>query len=157
MLSALKADGQPAETTWPYLDALPTDSSGYGPPSNVTVFRRDGEPRRECLDEIIARLDANKPVLVLMMLSDAFYLPNNEGVITAPASEQPDPLRRHAVVAVGYGQIGGARAILIRNSWGKDWGVAGHAWLPEAFIAPRLTRVALLTEEIHVPTKNLAA
>jgi hypothetical protein len=157
MLNALKKDGQPIEGDWPYLDALPADLDAYGPPQNVTVFRRDGEPRPEGLDEIVAQLESGRPSLVLMMISDAFYMPDAEGVICALAGEAPDPKRRHAVVAVGHGRVDGVNAVLVRNSWGINWGLAGCAWLPEPFIVPRLTRVALLTEEVHVPAQDLAA
>jgi hypothetical protein len=157
MLTALSVDGQPVETDWPYLDVLPAKLDEYGPPANVKVFRRAGEPHPHGVEEIAAHLDHGGPVLVLMMLSDAFYTPNADGVVVALAAEAPDPLRRHAVVAVGHGRIGASRVILVRNSWGADWGLAGHAWLPEAFLAPRLTRIALLKENIDVPATNLAA
>lgn len=157
MLNALKDDGQPVESDWPYLDALPSKLDEYGPPSGVTVYRRAGEPRDGNIDEIILTLDSGHTMLVLMMLSDAFYVPDGEGIVVAPADEGPDPLRRHAVVAVGHGTVANERAVLVRNSWGTDWGYAGHAWLPETFLAPRLTRVALLKEEILVPSQNLAA
>jgi hypothetical protein len=157
MLAALKEDGQPLEADWPYLASLPGDPNDYGPPEKVAVFRRNGEPRPVSLDEIVARLDAGSPTVILMMLSDAFYMPDALGVVRAAPGEGPDPMRRHAVIAVGHGTVDGARAVLVRNSWGADWGVNGHAWLPETFIAPRLRRLALLTEEVHVPAQNLAA
>lgn len=44
----------------------------------------------------------------------------------------------HAVLAVGYDdkrQIGGEKgALLIRNSWGKEWGDAGYGWLPYGYL-----------------------
>lgn len=44
----------------------------------------------------------------------------------------------HAVVAVGYDdtrKIGKAKgALLIRNSWGKEWGDKGYGWLPYAYV-----------------------
>jgi Papain family cysteine protease len=157
ILAALKEDGQPLEGDWPYLVWLPNDIAAYQPPDNVLVFRRDGEPRPAAVDEIIGHLDAGTSTVLLMMLSDAFYMPDALGVVRAVAGDGPDPMRRHAAVAVGHGIVDGTRAILIRNSWGIDWGTEGHAWLPETFIAPRLTRVALLTEEVHVPAQDLAA
>ena len=157
MLTALKADGQPVETAWPYLANLPAKLDEYGPPSGVAVYRRAGKPTLGGVDEIVKTLDAGEPALAIMMLSDTFYMPNGEGVVLAPASEGPDPLRRHAVVAVAHGLFGTERAVLVRNSWGAGWGLAGHAWLPETYLAPRLTHVALLQEEVHVPAQTLAA
>jgi hypothetical protein len=157
MLAALRGDGQPVESDWPYFKALPAKLDDYGPPSSLPVFRRAGEPRPGGIDEIIGQLNTGQPTLVLMMLSDAFYMPDPDGVVVAPASEAPDPLRRHAVVAVGHGAIAGKRAILVRNSWGADWGLAGHGWLPETYLAPRLTNLALLKEEVDVSGAHLAA
>ena len=157
MLATLKEEGQPLEDDWPYLAALPSNLDAYGPPANLVVFRRDGESRPVGVDEIIGLLDTGSPTVMLMMLSDAFYMPDALGVVRAAAGEGPDPARRHAVIAVGYSMVDGARAVLIRNSWGAGWGLDGHAWLPEPFIAPRLTRLALLTEEVNVSAQNLAA
>jgi hypothetical protein len=158
LLTALRADGQPIEAAWPYLTALPAKDEDYGPPSKAAVFRRAGDHLTGGVDEIIAALDAGRPMLVLMMLSDAFYMPNPAGVVTPDPGEAPDPLRCHAVLAVGHGRVSGTEpAILIRNSWGAGWGVAGHAWLPASYLAPRLTRLALLKEMIDVSASDLAA
>jgi hypothetical protein len=157
LLASLKEDGQPVESDWQYLPSLPSDPDAYCPPDDVAVFRRDGEARPASVDEIVGHLDAGTSTVLLLMLSDSFYVPDLQGVVRAPVGEGPDPQRRHAVVAVGHGRADGARTILVRNSWGPGWGADGHAWLPEPFIIPRLTRVALLTEEVHVPAQNLAA
>lgn len=44
----------------------------------------------------------------------------------------------HAIVAVGYDdakKIGKSKgALLIRNSWGTDWGIQGYGWLPYRYV-----------------------
>ncbi|MGO8869000.1 MAG: C1 family peptidase [Alphaproteobacteria bacterium] len=153
MLDALRDDGQPAETAWPYLASLPKDLSTWAPPaSSYHLFRRAGEKRDNRFDEIISLLDDGRPSLVLLMLSDAFYEANPGNFVIQKTGEMPDPLRRHAVIVVAHGMLGNARAILVRNSWGNGWGLNGHAWITEAFLVPRLIRVAILTEEVNVPT-----
>lgn len=157
MLAALKIEGQPVEADWPYLASLPAELDDYKPPSDVSVYRRAGESSTGGVDGIVKTLDVGEPALAIMMLSDAFYMPDVDGIVAAPAGEGPDPLRRHALVAVAHGLIATERAILMRNSWGADWGLAGHAWVPETYLTPRLTHVSLLKEEVHVPAQTLAA
>lgn len=158
MLDTLRVDGQPLEPEWPYLPAVPNDLDAWAPPEKIGVlYRRAGERRGNNFGEIIEPLDDGHPALVLMMLSDAFYVPDLSGVVVAPVSEGPDPQRRHAVIAVAHGIVSNERAVLVRNSWGSDWGIGGHAWLPEPFLTPRLIQVALLTGNVDVFAHRTAA
>ena len=82
-----------------------------------------------------------------MTISDGFYLPGPDGIVAA--AEPPDPERDHAVLALGHGTLSGsAEAVLVRNFWGPEWGEDGHAWLPEAYLAPSLLRSAVMTKEL---------
>ena len=47
---------------------------------------------------------------------------------------QPDEqqLGGHAVMAVGYDEE--KEMLLVRNSWGKEWGDKGHFWMPYDYI-----------------------
>jgi hypothetical protein len=158
MLDALREDGQPVETDWPYLANLPSDLSAWSPPAQIgRRFRRGGARRGVEFHEVIEILDEGSPALILMTLSDSFYLPRAGGVVIPPSSETVDPTRRHAVVAVGHGLADGDSAILIRNSWGSDWGLEGHAWLPRPYLEPRMLRLAVLTEEIDALDDSTAA
>lgn len=158
MLDALREDGQPVEADWPYLAATPNDVDLWEPPRDISrLFRRDGERQDDNFDSVVELLKNGSPALLLLNLSDAFYAPNADGVVVASAGEQPDPQRRHAVVAVALATIENQPAILIRNSWGDGWGMGGYAWLPKKYLAPRLTRIAILKEKIDVPRSKAAA
>jgi len=158
MLEALRKDGQPEEAGWPYLSATPSDAASWTPPDGVgPLFGRAGETCTPSLDRIIQELDADHPSILLLMLSRAFYAPSTQAVIHPAAGEEPDPARRHAVVAAAHGTVDGERAILVRNSWGHTWGAAGYAWLTQTFLAPRLFAAAMLTENVDVSACSAAA
>jgi hypothetical protein len=109
------------------------------------------------LDQLVRHLDQRRPVIVLLTLSRSFYRPAAQAVIDPGNGEAPEPERRHAVVAVGHGTVEMQRAILVRNSWGPRWGEAGHAWLTERFLAPRIFATATLMEEFNVSPRSVAA
>jgi len=158
MLETLQKDGQPEEHGWPYLPATPTDATSWRPPAEVgTLFGRNGKVSAHALERVIARLEQGWPVIILLMLSRAFYQINPRGVVDPALNETPESERRHAVVAVGHGIVDGQRAILVRNSWGPNWGDAGYGWLTERFLAPRIYAAATLLEEVDVSTHSNAA
>ena len=158
MLEALRQDGQPEESGWPYLTATPIDTASWGPPAEVgPLFGRNGEKSRHSLDQLIYELSQGRPVIVLLMLSRAFYRPTAQAIIDPGPGEAPEPERRHAVVAVGHGTVDGQRAILIRNSWGSKWGDAGYGWLTEQFLGPRIFAAATLMEDVDVSANSAAA
>jgi C1A family cysteine protease len=146
-LAVIKSDGQPVEAEWPYIKSAAIDIATWCPPGTPPkLFFRDHSACRMELQHVLDQLDAGVPVLITMTLSDAFYTPDASHVVDR--NEAIDPKRRHAVVAVGYGERAGAKLILIRNSWGEGWGLKGHAWLAAGYLAPRLTGAAILTKEL---------
>ena len=158
MLDALRLDGHPDEKGWPYLAAVPADLRLWTPPATVgPLYGRNRQRDGTDLSSILAALDRDTPVLTLTMLSRSFFQPRGDGVVDPANDELPEPAQRHAVVAVGHGTVDGTPAILIRNSWGPGWGLEGHAWLTERFLAPRLFATANLTEEVDVSSHTAAA
>lgn len=149
MLDVLREDGQPEESGWPYLATTPVDAAAWTPPADVgPIFCRNGEASIHSLENVIRELNQGRPVIVLLMLSQAFYGPSPLAVVNPTPSEIPDPARRHAVIAVGHGTVDAQPAILIRNSWGPRWGNAGYGWLTERFLIPRIFAAATLLEEV---------
>lgn len=156
MLDALRLDGQPAESGWPYLGIVTGD--GWVPPAITgPCFGRKGGAAELDIAAILASLDAERPVMLLSSLSTSFFQPSSEGIVDPANDEVPDPSLRHAILAVGHGLAEGQSAILVRNSWGAGWGVDGHGWLTEQFLKPRLFATVILTEEIDVPSRSAAA
>ena len=135
---ALEHDGQPVEDDWKYLDALPADLTQWVPPAKMgTVFRRTTTMLAGGFDEAWAKVEAGSPVLIVMTISNAFYMPDSAGVVNS--AEAPDPASRHAVVATATGEHAGVKCLLGRNSWGETWGLQGHAWLAEPYLKPRIS------------------
>jgi C1A family cysteine protease len=158
MLDALRHDGQPSEAGWPYLSVFPADATLWKPPAGVTpLFKRAGESGTDTIDAIIAELEQDRPTLTLIRLSRSFDWVGADGIVDPGQNEQPEYLRRHAVVAVGHGETKGQRAILVRNSWGDGWGLGGYGWLTEKFLGPRVFRIAILKEDLSVSPDQVAA
>jgi hypothetical protein len=142
MLASLRLDGQPDEEAWPYLAEMFTDLTAWVPPKANPVFRRDSTTLAATIETITTRINADEPVLFTMSISTAFYRPDSDGSIAA--AEPLQPKRVHALVAVGHGHRGENRFVLVRNSWGEDWGLNGHAWVETNYLKPRLLRAATM-------------
>ncbi|GJL87165.1 MAG: hypothetical protein DHS20C03_08740 [Minwuia thermotolerans] len=130
------------ESAWPY---SPVQVTPWTPPTITTP------PHKSTMvtgavdyDDIIANLDNGTPIILGLIITDAFYQPTVDGTI----EDQTPDLERggHAVLAVGHGLDGqGGTAILVRNSWGANWGVGGYGWLPRSYVERQLYETALLT------------
>lgn len=99
MLDALRHDGQPHESGWPYLACLPAGE----------LFHRAGRVEQGTVEEIVAGLDGGQPVIVLMYLSMSFFVAGHDGIVDPTAGQLPEPAQRHAVIAVPRHVEGSAR------------------------------------------------
>jgi C1A family cysteine protease len=137
--------GLPPERYWPYnakkFDDEPTTfcyafAQNY---KSVQYYRLDpaGTQPSKVLSAVRESLAAGLPSMFGFSVYSSMPGAGEGGDIPFP---QPgDRLEGgHAVVTVGYDdnrKIGKEKgALIIRNSWGKDWGEKGYGWLPYAYV-----------------------
>lgn len=153
---ALALFGVPPERYWPYIvsdfDKEPSAfcyafAQSY---QAISYYRLDppGMSPAALLDRIKTWLAARLPSMFGFAVFSSYTQANRTGKI-------PFPIRGdrvvggHAVVAMGYDDnmrikhsnpsatetVG---ALLIRNSWGTEWGDAGYGWLPYEYVLQAL-------------------
>jgi len=139
---SLSDTGQPTEDIWPYQINLPSNLNEWRPPANCTVYTRKASVQQDNFGQICTHLNAGRPVVVCLELSESFYTPMPDGTVV---QKSPDPKTgNHAVIAVGHGVNATARCLLVRNSWGPSWGLAGYAFLNEGYLVNRILSTSVL-------------
>jgi len=142
--AALHENGQPAETSWPYEQESP-DVATWKPPAALDPCYRaalDFTPRTAT--ELSAVVVGGKPVIVVLAVTLAMYTPDSGGVVRSHAGDTVTA-RKHAMLAVGSGSGNDGHYILVRNSWGREWGADGHGWLHHDYLNAHAHTTAVIS------------
>jgi C1A family cysteine protease len=137
---ALEDDGQPLLDDWPYNNGLGPGTedapvtAGSPPWSQATLQRLPllGDGIEAGIE---AALAAGRAVILVVEVTDEFEMADHlEGHIAIPNIRAKHG-GYHAVACVGARtDPDRGRLLLIKNSWGTDWGVAGYGWLPPEYL-----------------------
>ncbi|MFP7675665.1 C1 family peptidase [Marivita sp. S0852] len=150
--AVLHALGQPEEWVWPYSQQPPNPSSWRPPVATGPLLTSASSGCGAGLHTVRQRLEQNVPVAIGMFVSDTFKFPDtwdyagNEVILGADIGQPVDQRRGHAVIVVGQGDYGGEPVMLLRNSWGPNWGHNGHAWVRESYLGPRLAGAFVISK-----------
>jgi len=151
-MGSLVLFGVPPEKYWPYIitkfDIEPSAflyafSQNY---QAIQYYRLDppGTTPATLINSIKTYLAAGLPSMFGFSVYSSYTQANTTGKIPYPAPGE-SVVGGHAIVAVGYddamkikntkpGSIETKGALLIRNSWGTAWGMAGYGYLPYEYV-----------------------
>jgi C1A family cysteine protease len=154
-MKAMKLFGVPPEEYWPYQvdqvneEPLPFCYSFAQNYQALKYFRLDPADisTETLLFQVKAVLAAGFPCMFGFTIYTSAYEAINaeKGYFPFPHTERDKVVGGHAVIAVGYSDYkllddhSGQGALLIRNSWGGEWGQHGYGWLPYKYVLAGLT------------------
>lgn len=157
-MGAMVLFGIPPEKYWPYTDTSGAEPEGFDrePPAFCYAYGQSYKPlkyykldppgytRTQVLDGIRTHIAGGLPAMFgFTVYRSITQTRTNGGLIPFPCPK--DTVEGgHAVVAVGYDDKIKIRnadcdqvttgALLIRNSWGTEWGDKGYGWLPYDYV-----------------------
>jgi C1A family cysteine protease len=144
-LKAVACCGLPPERFWPYdMAKVDTEPDAFlysfsGRFSELQYVRLDARNARgsAALDVVRSFLAVGFPVAFGVAVPTSISL--SAEIPYWPTFDSA--LGGQALLAVGYDDqwLSSSRgALLVRNSWGPEWGEKGYGWLPYAFVEERL-------------------
>lgn len=119
------------EKYWPYkLDMF--DDKPSIPAYRDAITRTITEYHKlNTLDDVLDSVNDGNPVVIGAMVYTGFmYLDHNDHVVKSPRSGEKEE-GGHAMLIVGYDIP--KKMFLIKNSFGKEWGLNGYAWMPFSY------------------------
>lgn len=156
-LKAIANQGYCKETAWPY--KIPN----YDEEPDVTCYETGLKHKLGKLmyaqvmqdpGHIEAMIAASNPIEFGFSVKQEFENVGKDGIIKMPAANGR-VLGGHAILIVGYWRSKGL--VLIRNSWGTSYGMAGYAWMPYDYVFGKLASDFWTINQVPTPEAEAAA
>ncbi|HYX35329.1 MAG TPA: C1 family peptidase [Oligoflexus sp.] len=133
-LKAISTWGYPPEEAWPYdikaFSIRPKEEViGVAAKEKVKIYERV----QRNLDHFRQIISEGHPIIMGFSVYESLYGRNVKKTGVIPVPKTSEKLEGgHAVLVCGYDDTKGA--LIIRNSWGEDWGEGGYGYLPYDFV-----------------------
>lgn len=132
-IKTLKNDGVCHEEVWPYI----VSKFDKKPPQKCYAEAKQhlvqSYHRIYALGEMLTCLAEGYPFIFGFTVYESFESPKvkKTGIVNMPKKGEVT-LGGHAVMAVGYDKAN--KRFLVRNSWGKSWGIGGYFTMPFEYL-----------------------
>jgi len=138
-MSVLQKIGVCPELLDPYIINIFTNKPTAIDLQTAGKYKISNYYRVNTLNDLKLALAEGLPVVLGIMVYESFESDSvaKTGLVPMPNISQEQLLGGHAVCAVGYNDNKGY--VVVRNSWGVEWGDKGYFYLPYSYIVPNLT------------------
>ena len=132
MMYVLRNIGLCLETTDPYIDTGWTQPTTQYQLQEAYKYRIGAYHRVPDLETLRSVLRSGYPASIAIKVYESFESQSTArtGIVNLPFPNE-SCLGGHEVVVVG--DTPEASRLLVRNSWGRDWGIDGYFWLPYSY------------------------
>jgi C1A family cysteine protease len=106
---------------------------------NYVLIDQPGMTKPDILQAVKLKLSQGYPLEFGANVYKQIQNVSTNGLIKLPGRWESS-IGGHAMVIVGYNdKLATGGALLIRNSWGTDWGMEGYGWMPYSYLISEKT------------------
>ncbi|OGW74628.1 MAG: hypothetical protein A2Z72_06185 [Omnitrophica bacterium RBG_13_46_9] len=132
-IKTLKKDGTCHEENWPYVISRFDKKPPARCYTEARLHRIESYHRLNTLSEMLTCLTEGYPFVFGFAVYESFESESvkRTGVVHMP-KEKERVIGGHAVMAIGYDRQ--KKRFLVRNSWGRQWGMDGYFTMPFEYL-----------------------
>jgi len=124
------------ESEWPYTEPFSQQPSSQSYTDALSLRATQYLSLTQSLNQLKGCLAAGKPFVFGFTVYTYFETAamKTTGILQMPNLSDPEEhvVGGHAVMAVGYDDAN--QSMIVRNSWGDQWGLAGYFMMPYTYI-----------------------